>query len=826
MERNVANDSRVCQIPTGLVIREFEHQKPWPVIMAASLITILSISAVSNIIGLPLIHPEGPDRYDVLLLDVDQDGNLVRNVIYNTSSPSYSGLLCIVITELTTGGFAIAGCHTNNVEDSSRSNQTLWVIRTDENYNPVWNKTFGKTVAIRSITEMNNGDLAIAHYLEGHPDYEGEGQFQILVIDDEGEFVRERNWRFGWLSGFLHCNDGGFILAKEIYNTPDRAPFWVARIDTDLSVIWNKTHPGFAGGAILSIIEDIAGGFTVPTQNEAAPIGAIRLDSQGNEASRILTASNQSRWYCGITQCSNSDYLAWTFGYIIRFNIEGTILWEKNVGFYVQGIKELSPNRFVAFERSGFNPDWNSGLYLECLDASGVTIWTRSAWVSGFFVPDIIYNSDGGLTILGMVKSNHLPFVLHKFSSETPLDFDVGLLNVNQDGNLVQNVTYDTDFPIDSLPFWGKITELTTGGFAIAGFYIGEGESYDDKKLWVMRTDDDYNPVWNRTYGNTVEIRAITEMNNGDLAIGHYIKDYGYQVSTFQILVINDDGDYVREQSWNFGPGWCSGFSHCDDGGFILAKEIYNTPDASPYWIARIDTDLSVIWNKTYPDFATHTDILEDIAGGFTMPLPPAENYTTGIVRLDNQGNETSRVFINSTETGLWCWGCGGGYLALTQFSNGDYLVGSYGYIIRFNIKGEILWERYVDFYVHGFQELSPTRFVAFEAAGVRENSWGYSGVYLECFDVDGTTIWNRSIAAVGFFVPHIISNTDGGLTILGMIASNYLSSVLDDLSETTTEAIYYLAVLQFSRSLLWSDTRLNQSARVLRTEVQKMVTD
>ena len=81
-------------------IRTYGHERPWPAIIAASLITVLSISAISNIVGVPIIIPEGQARYDVLLLDIDQEGNLVQNAIYNTSFDSYSGLLCIKIIEL------------------------------------------------------------------------------------------------------------------------------------------------------------------------------------------------------------------------------------------------------------------------------------------------------------------------------------------------------------------------------------------------------------------------------------------------------------------------------------------------------------------------------------------------------------------------------------------------------------------------------------------------------------------------------------------------------------------------------------------------------
>ncbi len=336
------------------------------------------------------------------------------------------------------------------------------------------------------------------------------------------------------------------------------------------------------------------------------------------------------------------------------------------------------------------------------------------------------------------------------------------LMSVDQNGSLIQNTIIplldNASIYSDSIPFWGKITELTTGGFAIAGYHENDTAN---RQLWVILTDENYNPLWNRTYGKTFEIRSITEMNNGDLAIGHYIEEYddhNYK-GLFQIIVIDDEGEFIREQSWRFG--WLSGFSHCDDGGFILAKEIYFTVGASPFWIARIDTDLNVIWNKTYPHFASQTDIIEDREGGFTIPSAPVFEGPIGIVRLDGQGNEISRIFTNSTSS-LW-------YFWITQCSNGDYLGWYYHYIIRFNIEGEIIWEKDVNFCVHGIQELSPNRFVAFESAGVREIGCRHPDVYLECFDANGTTIWTRSFLATHFFVPDIIYNTNGCLTILGI---------------------------------------------------------
>jgi hypothetical protein len=48
MEREVKNISRICQRLQGLVIRKYEHQRPWSVILAAGLMVFLTISTVSR----------------------------------------------------------------------------------------------------------------------------------------------------------------------------------------------------------------------------------------------------------------------------------------------------------------------------------------------------------------------------------------------------------------------------------------------------------------------------------------------------------------------------------------------------------------------------------------------------------------------------------------------------------------------------------------------------------------------------------------------------------------------------------------------------------
>ncbi|MFX1263531.1 MAG: hypothetical protein ACFFAZ_15725 [Promethearchaeota archaeon] len=399
--------------------------------------------------------------------------------------------------------------------------------------------------------------------------------------------------------------------------------------------------------------------------------------------------------------------------------------------------------------------------------------------------------------------------------------YDLVLLDVDQDGNLLQTVTYASNMQ-DICSMCPKIIELATGGFAIAG-------SYFDRKLWVIRTDENYSTVWNRTYErphSSNHLGSITEMNNGNLVIGHWSHDRDeakqeYVNFTECTLVIDDEGEFVREKVWS--PYAWDTFSHCGDGGFILSGAnlqesillgVFERREDDEFWIARLDADLSVIWNKTYAGLYLYPygDIVEDIDGGFTI----LTSYENGgeLIRLDSQGNETSRVLINSSE--VMC-------SHLTQCSNGDYLGWTVDYttiggcrgwmancIICFDTEGNTLWEKsntpQFGCGPKGIEELSPNVYVTWNSF----ESVDSSGVFIDCFDASGITLWNRSVVLndYGFTMSDVIANSDGGITILCAVHPRLLPSVLDyfsdsELSETSVPLPLTVGVIPIGAAVI-----------------------
>ena len=61
MGQDVRNDARFCQIPQGQVIRKYDHQRPWPAIIAGGIIAILSVSAFTPFLFLAPLPVLGTD---------------------------------------------------------------------------------------------------------------------------------------------------------------------------------------------------------------------------------------------------------------------------------------------------------------------------------------------------------------------------------------------------------------------------------------------------------------------------------------------------------------------------------------------------------------------------------------------------------------------------------------------------------------------------------------------------------------------------------------------------------------------------------------------
>jgi len=219
---------------------------------------------------------------------------------------------------------------------------------------------------------------------------------------------------------------------------------------------------------------------------------------------------------------------------------------------------------------------------------------------------------------------------------------DVWLLRTTSDGTLLWNKTYGGVFS-DSAT---AMVWVSTGGFAITGSTANFGASSTD--IWLLRTDADGNHLWNRTYGggSLDEGYSVVEVSTGGFAIAGYTNSYGAGSSDAWLVRTDANGNLLWSRTYG-GSGWDQGFSlvELSTGGFAIAGYTYSFGAGdSDVWLLRTASDGTLLWNKTYGGAAIEygMSVLEASPGAITIAAYTASfgagAFDVWVLRTDLDG--------------------------------------------------------------------------------------------------------------------------------------------------------------------------------------------
>ncbi|MCP4632990.1 MAG: T9SS type A sorting domain-containing protein [candidate division Zixibacteria bacterium] len=314
------------------------------------------------------------------------------------------------------------------------------------------------------------------------------------------------------------------------------------------------------------------------------------------------------------------------------------------------------------------------------------TLWTRTyGGGENDWGVNIIHTDDNGFAILSFTNS---------FGNG---DEDIWLIKTNEDGDTIWTKTYGGIGSESAVNF----RQTSDGGFIIVGWTSTYGNG--DLDLWLIKTNEQGDTVWTKTYGGVEEDLGwdIRVLDDGYI-IGGGTKSFGSGDSDFWLLRTDLNGDTLWTRTYGeYDEECCNRIQLTSDGGYILAgyKRFPNGLDA---WLVKTDENGDPLWTRTYggddSDAATGIDVTED--GGFII-CGGTESYGHGerdlwLIKTDSEGNT------------IWSKTLGGsqqdeGYFAF-QTSDGGYVASgqtySFGagesdiYLIRLDPNGDTLWTR------------------------------------------------------------------------------------------------------------------------------------
>jgi hypothetical protein len=376
----------------------------------------------------------------------DDDDGVVPNSS-NTWTKTFGGTdddIGRSVQQTTDGGYIITG----NTKYFG-NNEDVYLIKTDENGDSLWTKTFGGTGSDFGLEVQQTTDGG--YIITGHTSSFGNGGPDVYLIKTDGSGNQQWNKTFGGTGddrgySVQQTMDGGYIITGWTNSFGNGlVNIYLIKTDGDGIEQWNKT---FNEGGLL-------------TQGNSV--------QQTTDGGYIIT---------GYTGNSFNNYV-----YLIKTDGNGDSLWTKtfggtewDVGFSVQ---QTNDGGYVV---SGSTTSYGSGVYdvyLIKTDENGDSLWTKTFGGTGEdFGHSVQQTNDGGYIITGWTSS---------FGNG---EYDVYLIKTDVSGNEQWTKTFGGTG--NDLGYSIKLTN--DGGYIITG----ETDSFGNglKDVYLIKTDGngDVNP--------------------------------------------------------------------------------------------------------------------------------------------------------------------------------------------------------------------------------------------------------------------------------------------------------------------------------------------
>ena len=308
------------------------------------------------------------------------------------------------------GGYSSSGISGEKTQ-SSRGNDDYWVVKLDKNRNILWDKTYGGSGVDRltSIIQTDDGGYLMGgtsdSNISGEKTENSRGNLDmwIIKIDQSGNIMWQKTFggsNFDLLQSMIKTPDGGYILAgssdsnrsgDKSQNSRGGGDYWILKIDSLGTIVWQKTIGGDNGDYAKSIIATSDGNYI---------IGGDSFSNISEEKTEKTVNNSNDVW-------------------LLKLNNNGQILWQKDIGANdtetFSDIRMTSDNGFILGIMSysgisGYKTEVTRGerdYWIVKLDATGKFEWDKT--IGGNSVDQtqsIVQSKDGGYVTLGWSQSN------------------------------------------------------------------------------------------------------------------------------------------------------------------------------------------------------------------------------------------------------------------------------------------------------------------------------------------------------------------------------------------------------------------------------------
>jgi hypothetical protein len=225
------------------------------------------------------------ERSDLFLIKTDENGNCTWSRTFGGSGEDAG----YFVSETRDRGFIVVG----STDSYSMGDELLWLLKTDRNGSMIWEKTFGGFVSSSgdggwSVEETDDGGYIVTGYTQST----GKGRKDLWLIKTDGKGNQTWEKTFGGREddvgmSVIQSQDGGYIVAGRTASFgKGNDDTWLLKTDSNGREIWNVTFGGLKDDAGFQVVQ-LADGYAIVSRTDSGKkdekINLIRTNLEGKK---------------------------------------------------------------------------------------------------------------------------------------------------------------------------------------------------------------------------------------------------------------------------------------------------------------------------------------------------------------------------------------------------------------------------------------------------------------------------------------------------------------------------------------------------------------
>ena len=347
----------------------------------------------------------------------------------------------------------------------------------------------------KSITLVPEAQIEFVGEVEWVRNFGGSGEetAQAVITTSDGGYA---------ILGFSNSMDGDIIGKTTAVND-----YWLLKLDAAGNLEWNKTYGGSKDDRGQSLAQTIDGGYILTGY-------AMSDDGDGSNNEGF-----HDNWILKLDASGNIEWEK-SFGFSGHDHSYDIILTQDG-GFFFIGFLDITAARADGYNekgqfltRHGVGEFWGTKI-----DAQGNVQWRKYfGGTNNDRAHAVVQSNDGGFVMAGFSESDDFDI------SDTKGSYDFWVVKIASTGDLV----WERSFGGSGIEIAYDIAKTTDNGYVITGNTFSNdtdvSKNNGESDVWLIKLADNGNLLWEKTFGGTQFDAAqavYTSMDGGFLIAGN-----------------------------------------------------------------------------------------------------------------------------------------------------------------------------------------------------------------------------------------------------------------------------------------------------------------